>query len=381
MRIVVTGTRGIPGIQGGVETHCQELYPRIAALGHEVTVIRRSCYLTPDMKQAAERGKPLTYKGVRLLDVFAPHRKSIEAIVHTFLAVLRARRLNPDVLHIHAIGPSLMVPLARLLGMKVVTTNHGPDYDRGKWGRLAKKVLKTGEKWGARRSNEVIVISRVIADILAQNYGREDTHLIFNGVPAPQRSERTDYIEGLGLQPGKYAVTLGRFVPEKNFHLLVKAWEGTQLASQGYKLCICGDADHPDAYSKALRHSASEAAGVVLTGFIRGEQMHQVMTNASLFVLPSSHEGLPIALLEAMSYGLDVLVSDIPANRLEQLKTADFFHLELGAQTDSANVLALREALERKMRACAKPRRYDLTPYDWDHIAQQTLQVYASLLQ
>lgn len=381
MRIVVTGTRGIPGIQGGVETHCEELYPRIAALGHEVTVIRRSCYLTPRMREEAKAarkaGRPLTYKGVRLIDVYAPRLKSIEAALHTFLAVLRARRLRPDVLHIHAIGPSLMVPLARLLGMKVVTTNHGPDYDRGKWGSLAKKVLRLGEKWGARRSNEVIVISQVIADILADKYSRRDTHLIFNGVPAPRRATASDYTESLGLESGKYALALGRFVPEKNFHLLVEAWRTSSLPARGIRLCIAGDADHEDDYSRSLKKQAADARAV-LTGFIRGEQLRQVMSHSRLFILPSSHEGLPISLLEAMSYGLDTLVSDIPANRLAQLLPSDFFHLDM---TDTHTDLArLRDALEAKTRQEPPLRNYDLTPYNWDHIAQQTLGVYASLM-
>ena len=154
MKIVVTGTRGIPDIQGGVETHCEQLYPRIAAMGHDVTVIRRTPYVTPENIRDE-------YRGVRLADVFAPRRKSVEAIVHTFLAVLKARSLRPDVLHIHAIGPSLMVPFARLLGMRVVTTNHGPDYDRQKWGVLAKTALRLGERFGTRFSNKVIVISNV----------------------------------------------------------------------------------------------------------------------------------------------------------------------------------------------------------------------------
>ena len=385
MKIVVAGTRGIPGIQGGVETHCEELYPRIASLGHTVTVIRRSCYLTERRKKHpvhtdAKGKKWQTYKGVRLLDVFAPRRKSIEAIFHTFLAVLQAKRLRPDVLHIHAIGPSLMVPLARMLGMKVVTTNHGPDYDRGKWGGLAKKVLRLGEKWGAKRSNEVIVISKVIADILASNYGRVDTHLIYNGVPEPSKSSRTDYIESLGLTPRRYVMALGRFVPEKNFQLLIRAWKASGLSEKGYRLVIAGAADHEDEFSRSLKREAIEE-DVVLTGFIKGESLSQLLTHGSLFVLPSSHEGLPISLLEAMSYGLDVLVSDIPANKIAQLSSDDFFHLDVtSSAAEQSNITRLCEGLVRKLEARNVSRTYDLTPYNWDHIAQQTLQVYASLL-
>lgn len=362
MKIVVTGTRGIPAILGGVETHCEELYPRLAAMGHDVTVIRRSSYVT-DNNRISE------YRGVKLLDVYAPRRKSIEAIIHTTLAVFKARTLNPDLLHIHAVGPSLLVPLARLLGMKVVMTNHGPDYDRQKWGKLAKTVIKTGERFGTRWSNKVIVISKVIADILKRNYGYTGSRLIFNGVNPPEKSTSTTYLDSLGIIPGKYILTIGRFVKEKGFHDLIKAY--SRLGDCGYQLVIAGDADHEDNYSRELKQLAADN-GVILTGFIKGEPLNEVMTNAALFVLPSYHEGLPISLLEAMSYNLDVVVSDIPANRLDNLEPGDFFH--------AGDVDALASAIGRKLAAHTGCRTYDLTPYDWDNIARQTEQVYKEIL-
>lgn len=359
MKIVVTGTRGIPGIQGGVETHCQQLYPRIAAMGNDVTVIRRLCYVDEADKTDG------TYRGVRLADVFAPRRKSLEAIVHTFLAVIRARRMNPDVLHIHAVGPSIMTPLARLLGMRVVTTNHGPDYARQKWGRLARTVLKLGEKMSARFSNEVIVISNPIARTYAGEYGRTDTHLIYNGAVPPVPDTETDYITSLGLEPRRYVVTLGRFVPEKRFDDLVRAFSKAETAD--YRLVVAGEADHPDEYSESL-HRLCDEHGAVRTGFIKGRALNQLMSHAALFVLPSSHEGLPISLLEAMSYNLDVLASDIPANRIPQLEESDFFTV---GDTDT-----LARKITERLAAPATPRTYDMAPYDWDNIARQTLEVY-----
>ncbi len=359
MKIVVAGTRGIPDIPGGVETHCEELYPRLAAMGHDVTVIRRTPYVT-DANRTAQ------YRGVRLIDVYAPKRKSIEAIIHTFLAIIKARQLKPDILHIHAIGPAIMTPFARLMGMKVVSTNHGPDYDRQKWGRLAKFVLKTGERMGARYSNRVIVISKVIAAILADNYGREDTDLIFNGVNTPVKATSTDYLKTIGVEPGKYILAVGRFVEEKGFHDLIEAY--TKLGRDDIKLVIAGDTDHEDDYSRRLKQQAREA-GVVLTGYIKGEPLRQVLSHAALFAMPSYHEGLPIALLEAMSYNLDVVVSDIPANRLDCLDAdADFFHV--------GDIDSLTSALKRKIEAEATPREYDLSPYNWDTIAQQTEDLY-----
>ncbi|MDE6301413.1 MAG: glycosyltransferase family 4 protein [Muribaculaceae bacterium] len=362
MKIVVIGTRGIPDILGGVETHCEQLYPRIAAMGHDVTVIRRTPYVSasPGLK---------SFRGVKLIDVFAPRRKSVEAIVHTFLAVIRARRLNPDVLHVHAIGPAIMVPFARLLGMKVVMTNHGPDYDRQKWGRLAKFVLRTGERFGTRFANRVIVISKVIAGILASSYGRTDSTLIYNGVEKPVKSTRRDFMEKWGLNDRPYIVAIGRFVKEKGFHDLIEAYLKSGLNDR-YALAIAGDSDHPDQYSESLKKQAREA-GVVLTGFIKGEALNQLMTNASLFVMPSYHEGLPIALLEAMSYDLPVVVSDIPANRLDTLSPENFFTT---GDTDS-----LAQAMCSRLTD-DNPASYDLTPYNWDTIARRTADLYASLV-
>lgn len=372
MKIVVTGTRGIPDISGGVETHCENLYPRIAAMGHDVTVIRRRCYVTDKNRNPENmtdgKGNPM-YKGVKLVDLYTPRKKSLEAIIHTFLAVIKAKRLKADVLHVHAVGPSIMVPFARLLGMKVVMTNHGPDYDRGKWGRMAKMVLKTGERLGTRFSNRVIVISTVIADILRKNYGREDTDLIYNGVNTPAPSVSTDYIESLGLEKGKYIVTIGRFVQEKGFHDLIEAYK--RLGLDDIKLAIAGDSDHPDQYSEGLKAQGREA-GVVFTGFIKGEKLIELGHNAALFVLPSYHEGLPIALLEAMSEQLDVVVSDIPANCISELEEGDFFPV--------GDVDALAAKIKEKLDRGATPRKYDLTNYNWDKIADATVKVYEEVI-
>lgn len=163
MKIVVTGTRGIPNIMGGVETHCEELFPRIAAKGFDVTVIRRSSYVRDNLTE---------WKGVKLVDIESPKKKSFEAIIHTFRAINEAKKLGADILHIHAIGPALLVPYAKMLGMKVVFTHHGPDYDRDKWGFAAKTMLKLGERMGCMFADEVIVISDVIRNLIKRKYNR-----------------------------------------------------------------------------------------------------------------------------------------------------------------------------------------------------------------
>lgn len=362
MKIVVIGTRGIPDISGGVETHCEELYPRIAAMGHNVTIIRRSCYVNG-------HNRIDEYKGVKLRDVYAPRKKQLEALVHTFIATISAWRLHPDVLHVHAIGPSLLVPMARLLGMKVVMTNHGPDYNRQKWGRVAKTMLKLGERVGTKYANEIIAISSDIAQSLESTYGRSGSNLIYNGVNMPRKSKSTDYIESHGLSPKKYIVALGRFVKEKGFHDLIEAYK--EIENKGYKLVIAGDSDHEDDYSLTLKDMARDA-GVVLTGYIKGERLNQVMSNAALYVMPSYHEGLPISLLEAMSYGLDVVVSDIPANRLSCLSSDDFFK--------TGDVASLQHKIEEKLSTLQVDRIYDLSKYDWDKIAVQTVDVYRKIV-
>ena len=127
MNIIVTGTRGIPSIQGGVETHCEELYPLMLSSGNiHIMLICRSAYISKEKRR-------INYKGIDLKTLYSPKSKSFEAIVHTFLTVLYAAYKRPDILHIHAIGPNLLTPLARLLGLKVVMTHHGPDYERQKW--------------------------------------------------------------------------------------------------------------------------------------------------------------------------------------------------------------------------------------------------------
>lgn len=370
MKIFVTGTRGIPGVMGGVETHCENLYPRLAAMGYDVTVVRRDSYVG---------GDGLTeWHGVRLLDIATPRKKALEAIIHTVRAVVAARRAGADMVHIHAVGPSLAVPLAKLLGLRVVTTNHGPDYERAKWGRMARAIIRLGESWGSRLSDDVIVISDTIRQNVARRYGRtRRVHLIHNGVPTPEFCAEPDYFAQLGIEPMRYVLAMSRFVPEKNLHHLVEAFDRAGLAARGYRLVLAGDADFPDDYSRRLKQTASER-GAVLTGFVRGHRLHSLLANAALFALPSSHEGLPIALLEAMSYRLPVVVSDIPANAEVGLPADDYF--------PTGDVAALASRLAAKLPTVAEasnatpplPARvdYDLSKYDWEVIARQVAAVY-----
>lgn len=381
LRIAVTGTRGFPNVQGGVETHCERLYPCLTALGHDVTVFARTPYVP--YKNAA-------HKGVNLVAIGCPQNKHLEAIVHTGKAVLRAQKLRPDILHIQAIGPSLFTPLARILGMKVVVTHHGENYKHKKWGFLARHFLRLSEFIGVLSANEIIAISDYIASLIEAKYNRNAT-VIPNGVELPQPVATTEALTRFGLEKERYILAVGRFVPEKGYHDLIEAFGKAGLA--GWKLAIVGRADHEDAYGTRLREQAAGNADVVLTGFLKGTPLQELYCHAGLFALPSYYEGLPIVLLEALSYGLRCIVSDIPANRISGLQLAasssqvespsgkrqaasgcSFFRT--GDVDDLAAKIA--EFAGTPMSEDDKSAQIAMIAreYDWERIADETLKVY-----
>ncbi len=362
MKIVVVGTRGFPGVQGGVETHCRQLYPSLADRGCNITAFARTPYVD---------SKPYTYQGVSVIPLSCPGNKFLEAFVHTFKGVVKAHKLRPDILHIHAVGPSLFVPLARLLGMKVVITNHGPDYNRMKWPPAARMFLRFCERIGIVFANEVITVSGSIADDIKKKYGRESV-VIPNGVDLPSPLDTENALRKYGLRKGGYILAVGRFVPEKGFDDLIDAFNRLRLKDR--KLVIAGDADHEDKYSQALKAKAGSNDNIILTGFITGEPLHELYSHAGLFVLPSYHEGLPIVLLEAMSYGLSCIASDIPANRNVELDGERFF--EAGNVSLLADRIA--EFINRPWDAEERKKQIGLIAekYNWGKIADMTLEVY-----
>lgn len=355
MRIVVAGTRGFPDVQGGIETHCRHLYPRMAAAGDDVTVICRRPYMTYTGPR---------FEAVNLLPIWSPRGKRTETIVHTFLAVIKARSLNPEILHIHACGPALLTPLARLLGMRVAVTLHGADYERAKWGRMARAMLRLGEWCAVRFANSLITLSEPLADDLRRRYGREEIAVIPNGVCRPEPVDPSAVMNRYGIMPGKYVIAVGRLVEEKGFHFLIDAWRRLNL--RDYKLVIAGGADHEDAYSRRLTAEAREA-GVVMTGRVDHATLAALYSGAALFCMPSTHEGLPIALLEAMSHGLDVAVSNIGPCMLPELEADDHF--------ESGNVEALATLIGQKLDG-SKKRSYDMGRYDWDNVTALTRRAY-----
>ena len=327
LKIAVLGTRGFPHVQGGVEAHCENLYPQLVKRGCDVIVFTRKPYVN---------NTDSFYKGVRLIPLFCPKNKFLEAFFHTFIGIIAAKKYSPDILHIHAIGPSLMIPLARLLGLKVVMTHHGPDYQRKKWGKLAKIVLQLGEKYGCNWANRIITISDTIADHIKNRY-QKNAIVIPNGVLLPDILQSNDSLLKYGLTKGNYILAVGRFVPEKGFHDLITAFNQIRHVecinpehkdlqqTNHWKLVIIGEADHEDAYSINLKTQAKENSNIILTGFLTGKPLQELYSNAGIFVLPSYYEGLPIVLLEALSYGLSCIASDIPANKNVKLSTDRYF--------------------------------------------------------
>lgn len=399
MKIAVLGTRGFPGVQGGVEKHCENLYPRLVEKGCDVVVFTREPYVNSAIDN---------YKGVKLIPLSCPKNKFLEAFLHTFKGIFAAKKIKPDILHIHAIGPSLFVPLARLMGFKVVITHHGPDYQRQKWNKIAKFVLRMGEKWGCSCANAVICVAEPIAEDIRKKYNRV-VEVIPNGVDlrAPfdfaRGRQENKVLEKYGVEKGKYVLAVGRFVPEKRFDVLIDAFKIASSPACGeaprndtiearrtlkeWKLVIVGDADHEDAYSLKLKKRAQEyqntsaqgaraqvRAQVILTGFLSGEPLQELYSNAGLFVLPSYYEGLPIVLLEAMSYGLSCVVSDIPANRGVGLSEDRFF---VPGEVQ-ALALKIKEFMNKPLSEEARKKQIEVISekYDWEKIAQKTLEVY-----
>lgn len=369
VKIAVLGLRSFPNVQGGVESHAENLYKRLVRMGCDIHIIARSTYFN--------KNNGSIWEGVKFHSIWSPKFKSMEALAHTFIGLIYAAVfIRPDLLHIHAIGPAFWTPLARILGLRVVVTHHGPDYDREKWGRGAKLFLRLGEKFGAKFSNRCIVISTVIQDILMHKYNVKSS-LIKNGVELPDlHSNRIFPIASWGIEAGKYILFVGRMVPEKRHLDLIKAFNVANVGD--WKLVIVGASDHPDIYTQNVLNEIARYPNVISTGIQVGEDLKTLYLNAGGFVLPSSHEGLPIVLLEALSYGLPVVASDIPANISVGLPEHQYFQL--------GNI----EILSRKLQWLTqesisledKVKRQEWVGerYDWDQIAVSTFTLYQDLI-
>jgi glycosyltransferase involved in cell wall biosynthesis len=363
LSVIALGLRGMPNVPGGIEVHASELYPRLQALGADVIVMGRLAYRPAN--------SPLLWRGVRVRWISTPQISGVEALVHTFFGVLYAAVRRPDVLHIHAVGPWLMVPLAKFLGLKVVVTHHGQDYLREKWNAPAKAILRLGERLGMRFADERIVISSALHELARVKYGRTAS-FIPNGVSEPGHLPAQGLLEKYGLTPKQYVIQVSRLVPEKRQLDLIKAFKAAGLP--GWKLVLVGGAQGSQRYADLVLQQIADSDSIVSTGFLSPPAVQELLMHAGIFALPSSHEGLPIALLEAMKQGTPVLASDIPANREMRLDEASYF--PVGDTETLAHRLHELAAITPEERALLSRRLTDSCGrYDWDAIAESTLKV------
>jgi len=366
LNICVVGLRGVPGVLGGVESHCEQLFPRLQALtpDYQVSIVGRHPYVPPEQ---------FSFKGVTIVPLPAMRSKYFEAISNTMLAVLYARFVGrAKLLNVHNIGPALLGPLARLLGMKLIVTYHSRNYEHAKWNRFARAMLRLGEWCAVAAAHKVIVISKSMTDDLKRRYPRAAAKFIFvpNGAPdfssSVDASDERALLDRFGLEPGRYILAVGRLVPEKSFHTLIEAHNST---GADFKLVIAGRADHDDAYSRALLAQAGDK--VCFTGFQGQRELGALYRNASLFVLPSTHEGLPIAALEAASFGAPMLLSDIQANLDIDLPAACYFPV--------GDVEALRRKLLQPHDTYRVDHQGIIRRFDWSSAARQTKDIYAEV--
>jgi glycosyltransferase involved in cell wall biosynthesis len=365
MKIHVTGLRGIPNVMGGVESHCEELLPRIKAdnTDLDVSVLCRAPYVDEGRR---------SYRGISLVPLPSPRSKSLEAIVATFIAILYAWYGGAHVIHIHAIGPALLSPFARMLGLTVVVTHHGADYERAKWGRFAKFALRLGERSALIWSHRVIAVSPSLAARLKQVFPSQAHKVVYipNGAPRLPADEAgaAATLERLSLQRKNYVLAVARLVPEKGLHDLIDAFEAGP-SEDGRTLAIAGTADHETDYVRALRARASDR--VIFLGRQPRSVLKSLYENCALFVLPSYHEGLPIAALEAASCAAPMILSDILANRDLGLNADRYF--PAGDVTGLSRLLAQTHQAEAAEVQMVKRR------FDWDRSASKTAELYRSL--
>lgn len=355
MKICAIGLRGIPDVMGGIETHCEQLYPRLSTLDDtlDITVIGRSGY-----------ARPGRFGGIRVVSVWAPRRKALETLVHTPLSILYARLfLHPDVIHLHAIGPGFFAPFARVLGFRVVATHHARDYDRPKWRGSGKRFLKAGEWMIARFADKVVCVSSEIEGAMAERYPDRRDHYVTirNGAPAADLADEPRILESLGVTAGRYILCVGRLDPTKRFHDAIEAF--MRAKPPGMKLLIVGDALGDADYAGKLRAMASD--DIIFAGARSAAEVRALYRRAVLFLHPSGMEGFAMVVLEALAAGVPILVSDIAAHREVGMDSRNYYPV--------ANVSALADALARQSYAdlhCSR-RAAILEENDWESVARR----------
>ena len=360
MKIAMIGHKRIPSREGGVEVVVEELATRLVKDGYEVDVYNRKGKNVQDKK--AERKKKIKeYKGIRIITIPTINKKGIDATIYSFLATIRALFGKYDVIHYHAEGPCAMIWIPHLFGIKTVATIHGLDWQRSKWGGFATKYIKFGEKMAAKYADEIIVLSKGVQKYFIDTYDRK-TYFIPNGVNKPTILKPKIIKEKYGLKNDSYILFLARIVPEKGLHYLIKAYNQIKTDK---KLVIAGGASHTNDYLKKIRDMVKGNPNIIMTGFVQGKELEELYSNCYLYCLPSDVEGMPLSLLEAMSYGCRCLVSDIEEN----VQVISIY----GTAFKKGNIKELKNKLEFCIKKKKKKKKKEVSNfvedrYNWNYI-------------
>lgn len=366
MKIAMIGQKGIPSRAGGVEIHVEELAAGLVESGAQVDVYCRKYYCKNRVKK---------HRGINLIYIPTISTKHLDAIIYTFFATVLALTKGYDVYHYHACGPSSLCWIPKLFGKKVVCTTHGMDWKRAKWGALGQDYLKFGEKMIGKHANEIIVLNDPMKEYFGETYQRQ-TNVIPNGVGEPKLLEASLIKEKWGLEKGNYILYLGRLVPEKGIHYLIEAYQNLDTDK---KLVIAGGSSHSDDYVEQLAAMSIDNDNIIMTGFVSGQTLEELYSNAFLYVLPSDVEGLPISLLEAMSYKRCCLVSDIKENTTTGKENV--YSFKKGNVSDLQAVLEhlVAKTYEEIEKIGNNAGEYVLETYSWKDVVNKTADVYKKL--
>lgn len=366
MNIAMLGHKRVPSREGGVEIVVEELSTRLIAMGHNVT-----CYNRKGKHVSGGKVKKLReYKGVKIKEVFTIDKKGLAAMTSSLFACLAVGFGKYDVVHIHAEGPAFFSFIPKWLGKKVIVTIHGLDWDRAKWGKFASWYIRAGEKNAVRFADEIIVLSQGVKEYFWNTYKRK-TCFISNGVNRPQIREAKE-IRRFGLEKDNYILYLGRIVPEKGEHYLINAFKKINTDK---KLVIAGGISDTVGYGKELKELATGDDRIVFTGFIQGRMLEELYSNAYIYCLPSDLEGMPLSLLEAMSYGNCCIVSDIDecSEVVEEnavvFKKSDVEDLKYKLEY----LLENREVVEKYKKEAME---FICNKYNWNDVVDKTLKLY-----
>lgn len=365
LKIAMLGHKHMLSREGGIEIVVNELATRMVAMGHEVTCYDRSTKHVA----GAELNLKDEYRGVRIRPVWTIERKGLAAMSSSVSATFRATISNADIVHIHAEGPAAMSWMPKLRGKRVIVTIHGLDWRRAKWKGFASKYIKWGEKQAVKHADEIIVLSRGLQNYFKSQYGRE-TVLIPNGVSRMTPRSADEIRKRWGLKKDSFVLFVGRIVPEKGLKYLIEAWKEIKTDK---KLVIVGGSSDTKAFMNELKESAGD--NVIFTGFQQGKILGELYSNAYIYTLPSDVEGMPLSLLEAMSYGNCCLVSDIPGC----VETVE----DKAIVFPKSNVEELKKKLQDLIDDEKKVRKYQneaadyiCNKYNWDDVVKKTMDVY-----